>query len=232
MASHLRCWRIGGATSFPCGLYGLYGLCCVNTWPLHIFLSGSCNACRFYMKKNKPKSSKSFWVQTIFAMPSYHVPKHAVLRVRRWCFRGRFCRRIRGLLFGLLRICLRELEAERYVVSSLAKTWGCSFFRSTFLEFNAFQHEVKTSLCLFGKTELWFMLYADSKNRVSNDYPKGQVWPVSNPKSIFLQLSSLNSKWLRSLRLIFFVDGHLNRRLKTTKFTRQDSVDTTCKVCK
>ena len=76
------------------------------------------------------------------------------------------------------------------------------------------------------------MLYADSKNRVSNDYPKGQVWPVSNPKSFFLQLSSLNSKWLRSLRLIFFVDGHLNRRLKTTKFTRQDSVDTTCKVCK
>lgn len=76
------------------------------------------------------------------------------------------------------------------------------------------------------------MLYADSKNRVSNDYPKGKVWPVSNPKSIFSQLSSLNSKWLRSLRLIFFVDGHLNRRLKTTKFTRQDSVDKTCKVCK
>lgn len=66
------------------------------------------------------------------------------------------------------------------------------------------------------------MLYADSKNRVSNDYPKGKVWPVSNPKSIFSQLSSLNSKWLRSLRLIFFVDGHLNRRLK-----RQNSPDKT-----
>lgn len=57
-ASHLRCWRIGGATSFPCGLYGL---CCVNTWPLHIFLSGSCNACRFYMILQAFESSKSFW---------------------------------------------------------------------------------------------------------------------------------------------------------------------------
>ena len=110
MASHLRCWRIGGATSFPCGLYGLYGLCCVNTWPLHIFLSGSCNACRFYMKKTSQSPPSRFGFK-LFAMRNawYHVPKHAVLRVRRWCFRGRFCRRIRGL-FRLLRICLRELD--------------------------------------------------------------------------------------------------------------------------
>ena len=119
MASHLRCWRIGGATSFPCGLYGLYGLCCVNTWPLHIFLSGSCNACRFYMKKTSQSPPSRFGFK-LFAMPSYHVPKHAVLRVRRWCFRGRFCRRIRGL-FRLLRICLRESEAERYVGLALSE---------------------------------------------------------------------------------------------------------------
>ena len=216
MASHLRCWRIGGATSFPCGLYGLYGLCCVNTWPLHIFLSGSCNACRFYMKKTSQSPPSRFGFKLFLQCRHTMITKHAVLRVRWWCFRGRFCRRIRGL-FRLLRICLR-VGLKIYVVSPLRlAAWGCSFFRSTFLEFNAFQHEVKTSLCLFGKTELWFMLYADSKNRVSNDYPKGKVWPVSNPMSIFSQLSSLNSKWLRSLRLIFFVDGHLNRRLKTSK---------------